>query len=464
MERKPSQYGLLRRFVHGLVGGVAGASAASVAQSEPPAAPYDAGLLSKAQLLWREGDWIGLVAMEQASLQHHPERAMLALLIATAHQQMNSPQVAAQFVRLACDWGCSGAQLAQVLIAGVHHTLGRGELLLQNERKACTHFALAAQAGADRSIAGRSRAAIEQDRIARAAAMHPRSAATVAAVPAPPDEPFAPPELFSEGIVSYAQNFEDVMLWRALRRVDNGCYIDVGAFHPVHDSVSRGFYEKGWRGIHVEANPAFAALLREDRPDETVMQVAVAATKGSMRFFEFQDFPSESTGNERHALIRREQGARINELDVPCITLADVFAQAQGREVHWLKIDVERMEREVLAGWGGTLMPWIVVVESALPHSKIENFLEWEYLLTGRGYKNVYFDGLNRYYVSPLHADLGALFLSGPNLFDNFRLSGTGGPYSELVNGRHRQREASLVDEIDRLKEQLAASGPPADR
>ena len=52
-------------------------------------------------------------------------------------------------------------------------------------------------------------------------------------------------------IVSYAQNFEDVMLWRALGKVENGFYIDIGAQHPVIDSVSKAFYDNGWRGIHV---------------------------------------------------------------------------------------------------------------------------------------------------------------------------------------------------------------------
>jgi hypothetical protein len=41
--------------------------------------------------------------------------------------------------------------------------------------------------------------------------------------------------------VSYAQNFEDVLLWRALRQVRNGFYIDVGAAHPDIDSVTRAF-------------------------------------------------------------------------------------------------------------------------------------------------------------------------------------------------------------------------------
>ena len=39
--------------------------------------------------------------------------------------------------------------------------------------------------------------------------------------------------------VSYAQNYEDVMLARALRGVEQGFYIDVGAQDPVDDSVTK---------------------------------------------------------------------------------------------------------------------------------------------------------------------------------------------------------------------------------
>ena len=51
--------------------------------------------------------------------------------------------------------------------------------------------------------------------------------------------------------VSYAQNFEDVMLWRALRDIPNGFYVDVGAWSPEVDSVTLAFYERGWSGINM---------------------------------------------------------------------------------------------------------------------------------------------------------------------------------------------------------------------
>ena len=42
----------------------------------------------------------------------------------------------------------------------------------------------------------------------------------------------------AEGIVSYAQNLEDVMLWRALGHVQAGLYVDIGAQSASQDSVS----------------------------------------------------------------------------------------------------------------------------------------------------------------------------------------------------------------------------------
>lgn len=52
--------------------------------------------------------------------------------------------------------------------------------------------------------------------------------------------------------ISYAQNFEDVRLWRALKQFEHGFYIDVGANDPSHDSVTKAFYDHGWHGINVE--------------------------------------------------------------------------------------------------------------------------------------------------------------------------------------------------------------------
>nr|WP_244600274.1 FkbM family methyltransferase [Afipia felis] len=62
-------------------------------------------------------------------------------------------------------------------------------------------------------------------------------------------------------IVSYSQNLEDILLHRALCHVECGFYIDVGANDPVIDSVTKLFYDAGWRGVNVDPNQHFIDLL-----------------------------------------------------------------------------------------------------------------------------------------------------------------------------------------------------------
>lgn len=255
-------------------------------------------------------------------------------------------------------------------------------------------------------------------------------------------------------IVSYAQNFEDVMLWRALGHVPNGFYIDVGAQHPVIDSVSKAFYEHGWRGIHVEAIPSNAALLMQDRPDETVLQVALSNEPGILEFYEVVG-TGLSTGDKAVAESHQAQGFTVCTLTVPSITLADVFNQAGGKDIHWLKIDVECMEMRVISGWGeAKALPWVVVVESTLPNSQIENHEEWEPLLLKRGYTMVYFDGLNRFYVAENRADLAKSFRLPPNIFDRFFLNGTT-PYCFQIQSGFDIQEKLRLAEIELLKRNL---------
>ena len=65
--------------------------------------------------------------------------------------------------------------------------------------------------------------------------------------------------------VSYAQNFEDVMLWRALKHVEFGFYVDVGANDPEVDSVTKLFYDNGWRGVNVEPVTQWYEKLHRER-------------------------------------------------------------------------------------------------------------------------------------------------------------------------------------------------------
>ena len=252
------------------------------------------------------------------------------------------------------------------------------------------------------------------------------------------------------------------MLWRALKHIEQGFYVDIGAQNPVVDSVSLAFYENGWRGVHIEPSPRYASLLREHRPDEVVIQAAIGIKHDEGLVF--YEIPETGLSTAEESIARRHQAAgfSVRNIVVPCLTLDEALAPFFGREIHWLKIDVEGHEQQVLQGWKAeSIKPWIVMIESTLPLTQTEFYDDWEQLIVGRGYQFAYFDGLNRFYLSPDHPELLGAFKCGPNVFDDFALSGEAhAPFCILLNEKIQQAEerAQRAEvQAHNLENQLAA-------
>ena len=215
---------------------------------------------------------------------------------------------------------------------------------------------------------------------------------------------------------------KDVMLWRVLQHVADGFYIDVGAADPASLSVTRIFYERGWHGINMEPNPAYFEKLRKSRPHDINLMVGVSRAAGQSTFYNIEG-SGLSTFDPAIAERHQAAGWQVAEQTVETVTLAEVCRRHR-REgpIHFLKIDVEGSEHDVLAGADFTAFrPWIVVVEAVLPLSQEASHAEWEPLLISNGYSFVWFDGLNRFYLSDeTKSDLGGHFRVPPNVFDNF--------------------------------------------
>lgn len=125
---------------------------------------YDENLLERSRTQWQFGDWASLAKLERSTLQHHPDRAKLALLAAAGHQQLGNLPAVRQFTQLALDWGCGKKLASQLLIAGVHNTLGRAAGLDHGQERALQHFERAisvAMPGADQRLLARVRAGEE---------------------------------------------------------------------------------------------------------------------------------------------------------------------------------------------------------------------------------------------------------------------------------------------------------------
>jgi FkbM family methyltransferase len=212
------------------------------------------------------------------------------------------------------------------------------------------------------------------------------------------------PSFGGDPIVSYSQNAEDVRLWRVFRAIEDGFYVDVGAADPNVDSVTRLFYEHGWSGINIEPNPCFDAL-RDARPRDVNLRVSIGESEGSVLFFLTYPYLGMSTLDlSVHASVP-ETIERVEEVAIEQRRLDAILEQhAGGRTIHFLKVDVEGAERQVIASsdWS-SFRPIVVIAEAIKSLSTTTTHEGWESLLLDAGYLFAAFDGINRFYVDREH-------------------------------------------------------------
>jgi FkbM family methyltransferase len=211
-------------------------------------------------------------------------------------------------------------------------------------------------------------------------------------------------------LISYAQNGEDVVLWRALGHVREGRYVDVGACDPVDLSVTKALYDRGWRGVDIDAVPAYVDRLQRARPDNEVVLAAITDREVDTITLHELVGTGLSTLVDETAEAHERAGFQRRDITVPAMSLDAVCEQSKivGAELHVLKVDVEGAEAEVLRSFDlRRWKPWVVLVEATQPLSTEPAFEDWDPMLTEAGYTFTLFDGVSRYYVAKEHSELG---------------------------------------------------------
>lgn len=214
--------------------------------------------------------------------------------------------------------------------------------------------------------------------------------------------------------ISYAQNAEDIVLLRVFGETSSGFYIDVGAADPRADSVTKVFYDMGWRGVNIEPQRAHFEDLERERPRDVNLRAGLGATAGRLLFARNRDIPGWSTFSPefRERYEADDMALELDEVEVR--TLADVCETYSPGVVDFLKVDVEGYELEVLTGGDWVHhRPRIVVIEATDPE-------KWENLLVDAHYDLALFDGLNRFYVRDEDADLVPALASPANVMDDY--------------------------------------------
>jgi FkbM family methyltransferase len=190
----------------------------------------------------------------------------------------------------------------------------------------------------------------------------------------------------------YGQDGEDLILNRLLAGQAQGFYVDVGAHHPVRFSNTYLFYQRGWCGINIDAEPGSMRPFRKYRGRDINVECGVAARPGKLPYYRFNE-PALNTFDETEANLKNRLPYRLVErLNVAVRRLDDLLVEylPEGQAIDFLSIDVEGKDREVLESndWD-RFRPRFILAETLRTDMLNLASCPVVQLLTGKGYSPV---------------------------------------------------------------------------
>lgn len=206
------------------------------------------------------------------------------------------------------------------------------------------------------------------------------------------------------GKTSYSFEGEDLILASLLRNVEHGIYIDAGANHPIRINNTFGFYQKGWTGLAIDGNGAFAGLWADLRPNDIFVHGLLSDAVKEVDFLIFPDDANSSMDaatSERYAARYEPGAARVKRMQTSVLADLRKTWLPEG-EIHLLSVDVEGEDLNVLIGADLTVMrPGVIVVETknCSLYKPLDNCLV-KYL-TDLGYRLIAKTPLDAFFVLP---------------------------------------------------------------
>lgn len=175
--------------------------------------------------------------------------------------------------------------------------------------------------------------------------------------------------------ISYAQNGEDLIIdfaFREIFKISKPSYLDIGAHHPFCFSNTQLFYERGARGINVEANPFLHKVFNLFRFKDKNLNVGIHERDGILEFYILNPSTLSTFDEKEYQRVTREspwvklkKKQEIEVLSLP--TLLSKFSQNIMPDL--LTLDVEGLDDKIIRQIDFSQMhnrPKVICVETAL--------------------------------------------------------------------------------------------------
>jgi FkbM family methyltransferase len=150
----------------------------------------------------------------------------------------------------------------------------------------------------------------------------------------------------------FSQGGEDAILMGVfdyVLKLNNGFFVDVGAYHPHKGSNTFLLYRRGWNGINIEPNPVLFKEFETHRTRDINLQIGISKAAGLMDYYVIEGTPSMNSFSLENIERLGMKSQVTQTLRLPVLPLKEVFDKhLEGKNIDFLNIDTEGYEMEVL--------------------------------------------------------------------------------------------------------------------
>jgi FkbM family methyltransferase len=154
----------------------------------------------------------------------------------------------------------------------------------------------------------------------------------------------------NEANLSFSTSFEDVRVKEILARlqIDKPFYMDIGVCHPAANNNTFTFYGTG-RGVLVEPNPVMAELIREYRPNDTLINAgATDGEDGKLTYVSYPLRPGHNHFLRDGETFGENDSFKADLIDIPVKNINGILEGVHAEELDFLSVDIEGLDYQVM--------------------------------------------------------------------------------------------------------------------
>lgn len=207
------------------------------------------------------------------------------------------------------------------------------------------------------------------------------------------------------GNKTFSQHGEDLFILSLFYRLSifQPSYLDIGAHHPYNISNTCLMYQKGCRGLNIEANPNLFQEFEKFRPEDINLNIGISNKSKALDFFMIDNFSGRNTFDKESAIafVTNNPEFKIEKIEkIETYSINNILSKYLNNVwPDFLSIDVEGFDELIIRDMKFvTNKPKIICIETVDKHGNFKKSLSrylieiGYFLIAHMGGNSIYID------------------------------------------------------------------------